>query len=337
MRIKKEYVILIAVIGVLSAYLILRSPDRTHYQLPQIPEMAKTKISKIEISSKDATMSLNRKDDKWYIEPQGYPADANGVKNMLDVIEKLTVTALVSESKNYSRYSLDNENKVAVKAWTGDKLMRDFEVGKAAASFRHTFVKLVGDDRVYHARDNFRDRFDQTVDKLRDKTVLSFDQGDIQEILITEGEQVTSFLRTALPAEVNVGAEGDEERPPSSEGEAVWQTPDGKVGDENTLDRLLTALSNLRCEKYIDDAKKEDFSNPIRTIQLRGAQEYTLSLFPKTSEDAKNYPAVTSENDYPFLLPDWQADNLMKEPTEMLLKQPPSTEVSFAPNRPTSG
>ena len=327
MRIKKEYIILIAVIGALSAYLILRNPDRTHYQLPKIPEIATTKISKIEITSKDATMSLNKKSDKWYIEPQGYPADANGVKNMLDVIEKLTVTALVSESRNYSRYSLDNGNKIAVKAWTGDKLKRDFEVGKAAASFRHTFVKLAGDDRVYHARENFRDRFDQTIDKLRDKIVLSFDQGDIQEIHITKGEQVTSFARTALPVEVSVDDEGDEASRPS-EPETVWQTADGKEGDENQLGRLLTALSNLRCETFIDDAKKDDFSNPIRTIKLIGTQEHTLSIFPKTSEDAKNYPAVTSGNDYPFLLPDWQADNLMKEPADMLLKQPSSNEVS---------
>ncbi len=335
-RMKKEYIILLAIIAALSVYLIVRNPDRTHYQLPQLPKMVKTEISKIEISSQDTTISLNKKDNKWHLEPEGYLADKTRVENMLDIIEKLTVTTLVSESKNYSRYNLDDSNKIAVKAWAGDRLRRHFEVGKAATSYRHTFVKLAGDDSVYHGRGNFRDRFDQTVDELRDNTVLSFDQAEIQEIHITRGEQEMAFVRTEAPVELSADEETDAESPPSTEAQMVWQTPDGKEGDETLLGRLLAALSNLKCEKYIDDFKKEDFSNPICIIQLRGAEEYTVSIFAKVDEDAKDYPAISSGNQYPFLLPQWQADNLMKEPAEMLRKELPSTELSLAPSSPAS-
>jgi hypothetical protein len=335
-RMKKEYIILTTIIAALSVYLILRNPDRTHYQLPKLPKIAKTDISKIEISSQDTTISLNKKDSKWRLEPKGYLADTNRVENMLDIIEKLTVTTLVSESKNYSRYNLDVSNKIAVKAWAGDRLRRDFEVGKAATSYRHTFVKLAGDDRVYHGRGNFRDRFDETVDELRDKTVLSFDQAKIEEIHITKGEQEMAFVRTEAPVEVGGDEETDAEPPPYTEAQTVWQTPDGKEGDETLLGRLLAALSNLKCEKYIDDLKKEDLSNPICIIQLKGAEEYTVSIFAKVDEDAKDYPTISSGNEYPFLLPKWQADNLMKDPAEMLKKQPPSTELTFAPSSPAS-
>ncbi len=47
MKIKKEYVILVTVILALSLYLILRNPDRTLYQLPKVPDISKTNISKI--------------------------------------------------------------------------------------------------------------------------------------------------------------------------------------------------------------------------------------------------------------------------------------------------
>ncbi|MBW1947401.1 MAG: hypothetical protein JRI33_05620, partial [Deltaproteobacteria bacterium] len=40
--------------------------------------------------------------------------------------------------------------------------------------------------------------------------------------------------------------------------------------------------------------------------------------FAKTGKDDKSYPAVSSGSDYPFLLPDWEADNWMKGPQEML-------------------
>lgn len=320
MKIKKEYSILLAVIIALSLYLTLRNPDRTQYQLPEVPEVDRKDISKIEIAKPDISIVLNKQGGSWHIAPQAYSADTDMVKNMLDVIEKLTLTALVSESKNYDRYNLNDNEKIVVKAWKEDTLRREFEVGKAATSYRHTFVKLAGDDRVYHARGNFRDKFDQTVDNLRDKTVLSFDQTEIREIRIAKGEQLMVFGRKQVPVEVTAGKEAEVRSPPSPKAETVWQTAEGKKGDESKLSRLLTTLSNLRCEKYIDDRKKEDFTNPIYALQLKGLQEYTLSIFAKTDKSDKNYPAVSSANDYPFLLSDRQADDIMSNPDEMLQK-----------------
>ncbi len=320
MKIKKEYSILLAVIIALSLYLTLRNPDRTQYQLPEVPEVDRKDISKIEIAKPDISIVLNKQGGSWHIAPQAYSADTDMVKNMLDVIEKLTLTALVSESKNYDRYNLNDNEKIVVKAWKEDTLRREFEVGKAATSYRHTFVKLAGDDRVYHARGNFRDKFDQTVDNLRDKTVLSFAQTEIREIRIAKGEQLMVFGRKQVPVEVTAGKEAEVRSPPSPKAETVWQTAEGKKGDESKLSRLLTTLSNLRCEKYIDDRKKEDFTNPIYALQLKGLQEYTLSIFAKTDKSDKNYPAVSSANDYPFLLSDRQADDIMSNPDEMLQK-----------------
>ncbi len=320
MKIKKEHIILAVIILALSLYVILRNPNRTHYKLPELSEVAEKDISKIEISKSDASIVLNKEDDKWHIAPQGYLADTEKVKNMLDSVEKFALTALVSESKNYSRYDLDDENKITVKAWTGGTLKRKFEVGKAASSFRHTFVRLADDHRVYHAMGNLRTKFDETVDKLRDKTVLSFDKTEIQDIRITKDKQVVAFNRTQVPVVVKAGEEADEQSPASVKEETLWQTADGKKADETQLDRLLSTLSNLSCEKYIDDKKKEYFKDSIYTVQLVGAEEYTLSIFAKTDKDAENYPAVSSANDYPFLLQEWQAKNLMKKPDELMAK-----------------
>ena len=102
--------------------------------------------------------------------------------------------------------------------------------------------------------------------------------------------------------------------------ETLWQNATGKKGNESKIDSLLSTLSYLSCEKYINDSSKEDFTNPIYTIQLFGSQKYILSIFAKTDQEAKNYPAVSSENGYPFVLPGWQADKIMKNPDELLEK-----------------
>ena len=320
MKIKQEYLILFVMILALCLYLILRSSDKSHYKLPEISSLVEKDISKIEISKTDSSIILKKKDDVWSIDPQGYPADAGKVKDMLAVIENLTLTALVSESKDYNRYELNDDKKIAVKAWIGGKLGREFEVGKTASSYRHTFVKLANDHRVYHARESFRDKFDRTVGELRDKAVLTFDQNEIKEMKITKQGQTVAFLRKLATEGESAGQDTGDEDPTPDKEQTVWQTDKGKEGRESELRSLLATLSKLRCEKYMDGRKKDEFANPIYTIWLKGTGEYTLSFFAKTEKDATDHPATSSENDYPFFLQNYQANKIMKDPDEMLKK-----------------
>jgi hypothetical protein len=320
MKIRKEYIILVVVILALCLYLLLRREDRTHYQLPKLPRVARADISKIEISKKGTAITLNKRDDIWRIAPHGYPADAGKVRNMLNTIEKLTLTTLVSESKNYSRYDLDDGKRLTVRAWIGDTPQRDFAIGKVAPSYRHTFVLVGGDDRVYHAGGNFRDVFDQTPDSIRDKTVLKFEKAEIQEIRVDKGGKSVVFGRKQVPVEIRVDQDTEASSHPASKTETLWESGEGKRADEATLNRVLTAFSTLRCEKYVDDRKKEDLTNPIYTVRLKGAQDYALSVFEKMDKNATAYPAISSQCDYPFLLGASQANTIMKGPAELLAK-----------------
>ena len=87
---------------------------------------------------------------------------------------------------------------------------------------------------------------------------------------------------------------------------------------------MLNALANLRCEKFINDSKKEDFKSPLFTIELKGGQDYSLSIFAKAGENDPNYPALSSGSDYPFELSTSQVERIMKEPAAFL--QVPETD-----------
>ena len=315
MKIRKEYLILIAIILALSLYLTLRNPDRALYSLPQFPDLSKKDISKIEIILKDTTITLERREDHWDITPHGYRADDTKVEKMLDLLSGLTLTALVSESKKYERYELNSDKKITVKAWKENTLQREFDVGKAASSYRHTFIRIAGNDRVFHAHGNFRGDFDQTTDKLRDKAVLSFDSSQIREIRIATGSQSMELIRKQISGEVV-----DDEQQPPPEAKKEWESPDGRRVEEAGLMRLLMDLSKLKCDKYIYGRDKDEFVNPVCTVRLKGEKEYTLSIFAKSDKSDKTYPAISSENDYPYLLPERQVDKIMKAPDEILKK-----------------
>jgi hypothetical protein len=316
MKLKKDYIILAALIVALSLYLFLHKRDRTQYELPVLQEVPVSEITKVEISKPGPSkIVLERKDDGWIILPEGYPAEGGKVTVMLESLGKVTLTALVSESKSYGRYGLNEEERIGVKAWAGKELKRSFEVGKTAPSFQHTFVKLAGDERVFHARDNLRGRFDQTMDSLRDKTVLGFEPAEVETIEFSDGKKTLSLTRKTTPVEVSASGENEAKAASPKQAEVSWESPEGKV-EESKVRQLLSVLSNLKCTAYIYDKKKADFKEPFYTIKLKGAKEYALSLFAK---DKNEYLVTSSQNDSPFLIPEHQANRIML-PLDQILR-----------------
>jgi hypothetical protein len=326
MKVKKEYIILALVIIALAAYLVTRTSDRTQYQMPDVPQVAAKEISKLQITRDKAIIVVNKKDDKWYIAPEEFPADGNKIKDILNAIENLTLTALVSESKNYNLYDLDEDKKINVKAWQADNLRRDVDLGKTASSFRHTFVKPAGDERVFHARGNFRNNFDLTVDDLRDKQVLVLNPADIMQFEVIKDQQSLILNKAQAPVVVE-GTQAKKQTEAAPQANKVeWQAADGRPVDEAVVQQILDTVSNLRCEKFINDRGKDGFTSPLFTLRVKGPQDYSLSIFAKAAEKDTDYPAVSSGSNYAFLLSGSQVDKIMKDPITAV-KAPETSET----------
>jgi hypothetical protein len=320
MTVKKEYIILVLIIIALALYLSFRRADVTHYTLPELPDVNRQDISKIEITRAGETILLERKDGGWILTPMGYPADMVKVETMIEVLDKLTLSALVSESRSYERYDLSDKKRLSIKAWEGETLMRDFWAGKVAPSSRHTFVALAGDDRVFHAMDNLRNTFDRSLDDLRDKQVLSFTPSDINEIRIVDEDRTFDLSRSMaddVPEPDPV--KGDTEATAKKAG-ASWRTPDGEIADKPKVDRLLGTLSSLECQRYLDESIMAELTDPFCIISLKGPDTISLSLFPKTGEEDTFFPSRSSMSPYPFELSERNATEFMSFPDDVLEK-----------------
>jgi hypothetical protein len=328
-KLKKEYIILGALIIVLLFYLILKKSDKVQYEIPVIKPLIKADIGKVEIRWKGKTITFNKKETKWVVGEKQYPVDEGKINNIIDTIAELSLSEMVSESRNYKPYELDDEKKIAVKAYKEDDIIREFEIGKQAATFGHTFVKIAGDDKVYYARESFRGYFEREIDDLRDKTVLTFDKNELSEIIvIAEGReyQFTKKVTANKPGPAEEKDKSKEDTPPAEPEEKIqWLTADGKEGDKVKLDSFINQLSDLKCDKYLEDKEIKDFEdkNPVFKITLKGSKNYSLSLFEKSGEgDVKDkFPAVSSENVYPFLLSGYKGDNFIKDAKELLKEE----------------
>lgn len=337
MKVKIEYVVLVAVIAGLSAYLLTRQSDRTHYELPQLASIDTSAITRIEIAGPDGQVELTKADDSWSVGPQKYRADRAKVGPMIDTITGLNLTSLVSESKDNHRYELDDEKKIAVKAWGGAAVEREFDIGKEAPSFRHTFIRLAGDPNIYQASDNFRRKFEYSVEELRDKAILSFAASDVKEVKLSQGGETLSLLRKEVP--LKQSGETDQSNDPKVEnteaeplkGKMSWLTDAGQPADSDKVDQLVAMLSQLSCDKYIPDKNKADFFDPMYTIEVKGQQTYTLTIFAKEKDSDTFHPATSSEVSEAFELAEANAKRLMAA-FEDIVGKPAGEEKSSGPD-----
>ena len=322
MKIKKEMIVLALVIIALSAYLVLRRTDRTHYALPEIPLVDKKQISRMEISKAGYSAALVREQDRWYLEDGHYPVEPAKADRMLDEVSGLTLTALVSESKSYERYGLDPAEALEIRAWAGKTLARSFFVGKTASTFQHTFVRLADDSKVYHASGNMRGLFDSSPSELRDKTVLSFDPEQIHALRIVDREKAVSLERRQAP-------EAEKEKDDASEGAVAikdaWVDASGQPVSLEKTNQLISGLSRLQCDHFLENRKKEEYRDPIIEIILEGSEPYVLYIFEKNPE---GYPAATSMNSYPFILNDYRVDSMKNDIQELGKSDAPETPAT---------
>jgi hypothetical protein len=301
---KKEYLILLVIIALVGTYLYFRRTDQVNYQIPQLPKVEANAVTSIQVSSGGKSVTLTGRERAWTIDPAGYPADFQKVQRMLHDIRALELTDMVSDSKNYDRYDLGTDGKITVKAYAGERIVRQFDVGKAAPSSRHTYVMLPGDPNVYQAKDSFREDFQGDAAAFRDSAVLAIAMDDIKKVSVASGSRTVALTRTA-PAN-KPGAP------------AVWLSASGKEASKSDMDLLVSSLSSLECSAFLDTLKKADLGSPSESVTLTGDKDYSFSVYPNKDIGT---PLASSGSDYVFTLQDSQIEAIRKA-VEKLSKTP---------------
>lgn len=322
MKVKKEYLLLILIIVVLSIYLVVQRTNHEDPELPKLAELDSNTVNRMLITKADTSIELTKKDEQWLIKPQDYPANSVTVKNMLNAAAKLTATALVSETGIYERYDLNSTKRTTVKVFNGQELEREFSIGKAAPTFQHTFVLLAGDDNVYHARGNLTNTFNQTLESLRDKKVLSFEKDQITAIEVRKGDhpQVISKKETKAKPE---GDSQKEKTPSAQPAKAKWVNESGQTVDSPAVDSLLNNMSGLTCDAFMADNAKAGLKDAAWTLTFKSGQgDFSVSVFEKDAQTPPKYKAASSGSRYAFLLNESRVNNFEKNIDKLLKSEP---------------
>ena len=307
---KKEYIILVVAIVALVLYVVLRDSDRTHYDIPEIARPAKENITRLDVRGPSGTLVLKRFDDAWLSEPEGYPLDNNKVGGMLDALSGLDIVSLVSEAESYGQYDLGKDKRIFVEASGGEESLLKLDIGKAASTQRHTYVKLVDDPKVYQVSGNIRRTFDVGIAALRDKKVLTLDRAAVTGITVSSGGESLALTKISRPVEpVEEGG-----APPQAV--TAWITVDSTDADGTVVDGILGRVVNLQCDGFPEDDLHVDLSEPTFTLIVHGAESDTLSIYGLSGE--KMFLATSSQYVFPFILSEWKINQIKKTPSEVM-------------------
>ncbi|MDX9962659.1 DUF4340 domain-containing protein [Desulfobacter postgatei] len=328
---KKEYIILTILIIGLVAYLGLKKDNQVHYELPTIPQVDTTRIDRVEISKADRLVVLNKGENGWTVTDKKFSANPEDIEQMIGTLKAIKLSALVSEAKDLARYELDDTHAVKVKALAGKEAVRSFVIGKTAPSYNHTFIYLDDKDRtVYQANGNFKSQFDKEIADFRDKKVLEFDPAGVKKVTLEKQGQIVTLIKSQTPETTD--QEKDEikknliEKKPVPK-ESIWKKEDGSVTDQKTISDLLSSLSKLECQAFLDEDKAARLKEiqPSYKILLENDKTFILNLFNKNEN--QDVEGSCSYTPYAFTLTSYKAEDIVSYADKLLgIQQQDSTE-----------
>ncbi len=311
-----EIIIIVAVILFALTYLFLKNTDKINYKVPKLGTLKIDKIEKIVITKGDRKVVLKKNEGDWSVEgDEGYKTDSDILKKVIESVSELKLTTLVSKSKNYFKYELDEKRKINVKVFIANKMIREFDIGKIASTYDHTNVKIAKDNNVYHSQGSLRSIFDKSLDDFRDKNVFTIDRSQTNKIIFIINNKEYTFNKTVLA--IKKGEDGKKDGDKSQKTVTEW-TLNGKKVDNSKVNSILSILMNIECDKY-DYSNSDVFSNdPLFTLKLEGSVEDYIKVYNLKNKDDDIYPVKTSQSKYNFYVKKYKIDNFFKTLKELI-------------------
>lgn len=281
-----------ALIVAAALLLLFQREPQVGYQLPELDEVLTTDVQRVVMERGEERVELVRTGDEWRLQPQGHRADRAQVDRIVREAAGLELTDLLSAdptAQTHQRYELDDSRALVVSLFGGGQVMRQFQVGKRAPTYGHTYVLLADDRRVFQAAGDLTSVFQTSADALRDLSALSFQADAITAVEAVTAARVTRLTRTA----------GEDQT-------TTWVDQSGAVADGEAMEEALRVLSSLRATRFLE---ADPVGTPLLELSLQDpAGVHLLTLYPE-QEDA--HSATSSGAEDPFVLLPFSLANVL--------------------------
>ncbi len=316
---KKQLLILGGIfVFLLLVVLIFENPFRkSEYQkkveeaTALFPNFNKEQVTKIEIIAKGETTILSMQDGNWVVASMdNYPADSEGVKDLLDKVAEFDNANHVSDNpKNQAEFQIDSSGVEAKLMGANDKVLAHLFVGKNTPGFLSSYVRVADSNDVYVAQGYLQSVFDKGTRTWKDRTIFNFNKGIVTQINITSPEETVELRLDA---------------------ENKWQMhqPITAAANQTEVDNLLTTFSQLKTDDFAETKELVEYGLDMPTSSISAILNdgTTATLHVGKEEGGKLY-VKRDDKDSIFMLYKSNVDNLIRKSDKFMENAtPPETE-----------
>jgi hypothetical protein len=291
---KRNWTILLAILVVLAivTYVVMRQPGEvssTGSSGKFLVTYDSAAVDKLEITSSAGSVTLEKDGTTWMLSsPLRYRADGATVASAVGQGKNLEISTVVSSNPEKQKVFQVDSTGTLVTVYEKGALRAAFHIGKMGPSYSETYVRARGSNDVYLASGMLGSTFGRQVKDWRDKTVFKTDQSIIRSVMYRYDD--TTFTVALKDSVWRIGTESPV---------------------ESTVKNVLTALSNLQADEFIDSTLSMT-QKPAALIEVEGTQLRFYSM------DASKYSVQTSRSPQWFEIQGWKAMQILKRKKDFL-------------------
>lgn len=312
----KQLLILGAIFVALAiVVLLLENPfGQTEYEkkietaIPLFPNFNQEQVAKIEIIADGETTTLSKQNDDWVVASMdNYPADSEGISELLSKVAEFKNTQLVSNNpEKQAEFEVDSTGVEAKLMDANGTLLAHLFVGKTTPGFLSSYVRAADANDVYVAQGYLQSVFNKGDRTWKDRAIFDFNKGIVTQLNISSPEEIV---------ELRLDADG------------TWQMlkPAASAVKQDEVDSLLTTFSDLDTDDFAeatDDLGEYGLDTPESTISAVRNDGTTATLHIGKEEDGKLY-VKRADTDTVFKLFKSNVDRLIKKADTLKAEDPP--------------
>ena len=266
--------------------------------MPLFPNFDKEQVTGVEIIATGETTTLAKQDGKWVVTSlDSYPADAEGVEELLTKVSEFKNTQRVSSNpEKQMEFEVESTTGVEVKLMdANDTLLAHLFVGKTTPGFLSSYVRVADTNDVYVAQGYLKSVFDKGERTWKDRTIFDFNESIVTQVNITSPEETV---------ELRLDAEG------------TWQMlqPEASAVKQAEVDSLLATFSQLDTDDFAEPKELAEYelASPHSSISATLNDGTTATLLIGKEEEGKLY-VKRADGDTVFRLFKSNVDRLIKK------------------------
>ncbi len=265
------------------------------------PNFNKENVVKIEITATGETTTLTNENNQWLVASMdNYPADSEGVADVLDKVTELKTTGLVSENpEKQAEFEVDSSGAEAKLLDANGNVLAHLFLGKTTPGYLSSYVRAADSNRVYVGKGNLKATFDKGTRTWRDRTIFRFNKGDVTHLTIKSEEEQIELQMDA---------------------ESKWQMikPEAFPALEAELDALLDSLSELDTDDFAEatDLSEYELDPPKSSVLAKLNDGSTKLLLIGKEEGGKHY-VKREDKDPVFMLFQYKINQLLKKSDDL--------------------